>query len=94
MDGFDELKPEDKEKVRKAFQDGHVADEDIPESARKEGASGEEEEDEDAEKPKKKAASRKRKDPEAEGEAATEKPKRSRATKAKASPNILARYSL
>lgn len=87
LDGFDELQAEDKEKVRKAFQDGHVADEDIPETAKKEGAAGEEDEDEE-EKPKKKAASRKRKDTEAEGEAATEKPKRSRTAKAKASPNF------
>lgn len=87
LDGFDELKPEDKEKVRKAFQDGHVADEDIPETAKKEGAAGEEDEDEEGEKPKKKTASRKRKDTEAEGEPATEKPKRSRTTKAKASSN-------
>lgn len=93
LDGFDELNPEDKEKVRKAFQDGHVADEDIPESAKKEGAAGEEDEDEEADKPKKKAASRKRKDTEAEGEAATEKPKRSRTTKAKVSQISLHRFA-
>jgi hypothetical protein len=92
LDGFDDLKPEDKERIRKALQDGHVAEDDIPPSAKKEGAAAEgtegEGEDEGEEKPKKKAASRKRKDTEAEGEAAAEKPKRSRTTKAKASPNF------
>ncbi|PCH44734.1 zf-PARP-domain-containing protein [Wolfiporia cocos MD-104 SS10] len=52
LDGFEELKAEDQEKVRKAWEDGKVADEDVPESARK--PEGEEEDDE--EKPKKKAA--------------------------------------
>jgi len=58
LDGFDDLKPEDKDRINKALQDGHVAEDDIPESA-KEGE----------EKTKKKAASRKRKDTEAKGEA-------------------------
>ena len=35
LDGYDELRAEDKAKVVKAWQDGHVADEDIPETARK-----------------------------------------------------------
>jgi len=90
LDGFEDIKPEDKERIRKALQDGHVAEEDIPPSARKEGAAdeGTEGEDEGEEKPKKRAAPRKRKETEAEGEAAAEKPKRSRTTKAKASPNF------
>ena len=33
--GYDEIRPEDQAKVIKAWQDGHVADEDIPETARK-----------------------------------------------------------
>ena len=35
LDGYEDLKPEDQEKVNKAWEEGHVADEDIPESARK-----------------------------------------------------------
>ena len=47
LDGYDDLKPEDQEKVNKAWEEGHVAEEDIPETAKKpEG-------DEEEEKPKK-----------------------------------------
>ncbi|KAF8156779.1 hypothetical protein B0H34DRAFT_642276, partial [Crassisporium funariophilum] len=35
LDGYDDLTAEDKAKIIKAWQDGHVADEDIPDSARK-----------------------------------------------------------
>ncbi|KAI0251934.1 hypothetical protein BJV78DRAFT_1207868 [Lactifluus subvellereus] len=74
LDGFDELQPADQEKIRKAWEDGHVADEDIPETARKaEGG------DDVAEaKPKKKRAPTKKDD---EGEAA--KPKKARTSKKK-----------
>lgn len=49
LDGYEGLRPEDQAKVIKAWQEGHVADEDIPETARKPvGEDGEEEE-----KPKK-----------------------------------------
>jgi len=34
MDGYDELNAEDKAKIDAAFENGHVADEDIPDSAR------------------------------------------------------------
>ncbi|KAI0070546.1 zf-PARP-domain-containing protein, partial [Panus rudis PR-1116 ss-1] len=44
LDGFEELKPEDQEKIRHAWQDGKVAEEDIPESAKKEEGEGEDEE--------------------------------------------------
>jgi hypothetical protein len=72
LDGFDELQPADQEKVRKAWEDGHVADEDIPETARKaEGGDDAEEA-----KPKKKRASAKK---DGEGEAA--KPKKARTSK-------------
>jgi hypothetical protein len=74
LDGFDELQPADQDKIRKAWEDGHVADEDIPETARK--AQGD---DEEEEKPKKKRAPAKK----GEGEAA--KPKKARTSK-KASP--------
>lgn len=35
IDGFEEISEEDQRRVEKAYDDGHVADEDIPESARK-----------------------------------------------------------
>lgn len=53
IDGFEEITEDDQEKVRKAFEVGHVADEDIPETARKPDPPSGEEEQED-EKPKKK----------------------------------------
>ena len=52
LDGYEDLKPEDQEKVNKAWEEGHVADEDIPESARK-ADDGEDDGEEKA--PKKKA---------------------------------------
>lgn len=58
LDGFDELNDEDKEKIRKAWEVGHVADEDIPDTARKADDDGEEEDEGDEEKPKKKAAAK------------------------------------
>ena len=58
LDGFDELNEQDQEKVRKAWEEGHVADEDIPDSARKPAGEEEDEDEEDA-KPKKKAAAKK-----------------------------------
>jgi hypothetical protein len=73
LDGYDALSPEDKGKIDKAWIDGHVADEDIPESGKKPiGEEGEEE------KPKRKKAAAKKTD-----EEAADKPKRARATKAK-----------
>lgn len=58
LDGFEELKAVDKERVRKAWEDGKVADEDIPASAQVGG--GDQDED-DAAKPKKKRAPPKKK---------------------------------
>jgi Poly(ADP-ribose) polymerase and DNA-Ligase Zn-finger region len=58
LDGFEELKAVDKERVLKAWEEGQVADEDIPESAKK-GSGGEDEEEEP--KPKKKRAPPKKK---------------------------------
>lgn len=72
LDGFDELQPADQEKVRQAWDDGHVADEDIPETARK--PEGEDEVDEA--KPKKKRAPSKKDDG---GEVV--KPKKARTSK-------------
>jgi hypothetical protein len=72
LDGFEDLQPADQEKVRQAWDNGHVADEDIPDTARK--PEGEDEADEA--KPKKKRASSKNDDG---GEVV--KPKKSRASK-------------
>lgn len=73
LDGYEALKPEDQARVIKAYQEGHVADEDIPESARKPADEGEE-------KPKK--AGRKKKADDDEGES-TEKPKKAKASTSK-----------
>lgn len=58
LDGFDDLNDEDKEKIRKAWEVGHVADEDIPDTARKTDDAGEEDDEDDEGKPKKKAAAK------------------------------------
>jgi len=58
LDGFEELKAVDKDRVRKAWEDEKVADEDIPDSAKKVG--GEDDEEEET-KPKKKRAPAKKK---------------------------------
>ena len=77
LDGFDELQPADQDKIRKAWDDGHVADKDVPETARKpdadDGAN-------DEAKPKKKRASPKKDD---EGDVA--KPKKAARTSKKVS---------
>lgn len=78
LDGFEDLNDDDKAKIIKAYEDGQVADEDIPESARKP---------EGEEKPKKKAGGKKaaKKDEDAEEgeeEEAEEKPKKKAAKKA------------
>ncbi|KZT68398.1 zf-PARP-domain-containing protein [Daedalea quercina L-15889] len=57
LDGFEDLEEDDKDKIRKAWEDGQVADEDIPESARK--AKGEEA---DEDKPKAKKGGKKKVD--------------------------------
>jgi hypothetical protein len=85
LDGYEDLTAEDKQKVDTAWEVGHVADEDIPESARKPAG---EDEDEDEDKPKKKAAAKKapakkKKAEESGDEEPAEKPKKARATKAK-----------
>lgn len=79
LDGFEDLKEEDQERVRRAWEEGRVADEDIPSTARKpvDDANAED----DDEKPKKKRAPAKKK-VEAEGDE-EEKPKKKRATKPK-----------
>ena len=52
LDGFGDIRSEDQDKVVKAYEDGHVAEEDIPESVKKQDG------DED-EKPKKKSGGKK-----------------------------------
>ncbi|KAF8521768.1 hypothetical protein BU17DRAFT_33599, partial [Hysterangium stoloniferum] len=59
LDGFEELKEADQERVRKAWEDGRVAEEDIPATAKKTGDAGDA--GEDNEKPKKKRAPPKKK---------------------------------
>jgi hypothetical protein len=75
LDGYDDLKPEDKEKVNKAWEEGKVAEEDIPESAKK--PQGDDEEADDDKKTKgKKAGAKKPAAPDGE-----DKPKRARSSK-------------
>jgi hypothetical protein len=63
IDGYEELNDEDKARVVTAWEEGHVADADIPDTAKKP-------EGEEAEKPKKKATKKasKKKDEDAEEE--------------------------
>ncbi|TFK41503.1 poly polymerase and DNA-ligase Zn-finger region-domain-containing protein [Crucibulum laeve] len=87
LDGYDDLKPEDQAKVKESWQQGHVAEGDIPASAKKDdgAAEGEEEEEKPKKKAKKTAA---KKADESEGESAAEKPKKARASKAKVGLNL------
>ena len=54
IDGFEEISEEDQRRVEKAYEEGHVADEDIPDTARKPA-----EDDKDKVEGKKKKASKK-----------------------------------
>jgi hypothetical protein len=79
LDGFEELKDEDKDRLRKAWEEGHVATEDVPETADASkilpGANAD-----DEEKPKRKRApaKKKAKDEEDGDDEPLEKPKRGR----------------
>ncbi|KIL62865.1 hypothetical protein M378DRAFT_165140 [Amanita muscaria Koide BX008] len=75
LNGYDDLKAEDQERIQKALEEGHVADEDIPNSARKK--EGEED------KPKKRATKRKAASDDEGEEEVAEKPKKSHSTQAK-----------
>lgn len=75
IDGYEALSAEDQAKVNKAWEDGHVADEDIPDTARKPEA------DDDEDKPKKKRAPAKKAAAADDGEEPKEKPKRTRKPK-------------
>jgi len=94
LDGYEELRPEDQAKVDKAWEDGHVADEDIPESAQKPpknnsgGETDEEVAKEKAKKSKKVSAAKKKaeKDTAPELEDEDEKPKKKRAPPKKKAP--------
>jgi len=70
LDGFDELEPADQDRIRKAWDEGCVPDEDVPETARKP------EKADDEEKPRKKRAPSKKDD-----EADVAKPKKARTSK-------------
>ncbi|KZV91544.1 zf-PARP-domain-containing protein [Exidia glandulosa HHB12029] len=81
LDGYEELEPADQEKIKTAWEEGKVADEDIPDSARKPAKEGD---DEEEEKPKRKrAAPKKKKDEDAEDDDEEEKPKAKRAPRKK-----------
>lgn len=97
LNGYDELRPEDQAKIDKAWVDGHVADEDIPETARKpvkDDEGGASDPDKDKEKAKKKAkaaaaAARKKKAAEkaaASDEEDDDEPKKKRAPPKKKAP--------
>ena len=78
LDGFEELNEEDQQKLKTAWEAGHVAEEDIPPTAKKED--GEEE------KPKKRATKKKKEaEDDGEGEEEEEKPKKARGRKPKVS---------
>ncbi|TFK70796.1 zf-PARP-domain-containing protein [Pluteus cervinus] len=79
LDGYEDLKPEDQAKIRQAYRDGHVANEDIPETARK-PAREEGGEKIDEEKPKKEHDHAKKKVVDED----SEKPKNKRAPRKKA----------
>jgi hypothetical protein len=86
LDGYDSLEPEDKEKVNKAWEEGKVAEEDIPESAKK--PQGDDEEADDDKKTKgKKAGAKKAAAPDGE-----DKPKRARSSKKVGSVFISVRF--
>ena len=75
LDGYEDLKPEDKEKVNKAWEEGKVAEADIPESAKK--LQGDDEKaDDDTTTKGKKASAQKAAAPDGE-----DRPKRARSSK-------------
>ncbi|KAJ6516401.1 hypothetical protein C8R45DRAFT_243431 [Mycena sanguinolenta] len=85
LDGFDELSPEDQAKITKAWEVGHVDDEDIPDSARKDN--DDEDDEDDEEKPKKKKAAPKKKKA-AQDEDEEPKPKKKAAPRKKVGADI------
>merc|ERR1711939_482199 len=87
LDGYEDLRPEDQAKIDKAFEDGHVDPDDVPESAKKpeddEAAEGEG--DESPAKKKKPAAKKSKKAKEEEG-APDEAEEKKAAPKKRAAP--------
>jgi hypothetical protein len=81
VDGFEDLKPEDQEKITKAFENGKVDPADIPDTAKKPEVEGDDAEEEE-EKPKKKAPAKRKKKEEEEGDG-EEKPKKAPAKRKK-----------
>jgi len=82
IDGFEDLRPEDQNRVTKALEDGEVAQEDIPDSAKKPDDGKEKEE----EKPKKAKRAPKKRKAEDGADEREEKPKKARATSSKVCP--------
>ena len=76
LDGFEELREDDQEKLKAAWEAGHVADDDIPPTAKKSDGDGEEE------IPKERASEKKK---EADNNKEDEKPRRSRGRRPKVS---------
>lgn len=76
LDGFDDLKDDDKDRLRHAFEEGKVADADIPATARKPA-------DEEGEKSKKKRAPAKKAEADTD-EGGEERPKKAPARKSRA----------
>ena len=62
LDGYDNLRPEDQAKIIKAWQDGRIPDEDIPEGARKPARADGSEDDEEKPKKSKRAPAKKKAD--------------------------------
>ncbi|KAJ7367800.1 hypothetical protein DFH08DRAFT_5992 [Mycena albidolilacea] len=83
VDGFEDLSEEDQARFSKAFENGEVPDEDIPDSARKPAAGDDDDDDEDGDKPKKKKAAPKKKKTAAEDGDDEPKPKKKAAPKKK-----------
>ncbi|KAJ6543918.1 hypothetical protein B0H19DRAFT_957004 [Mycena capillaripes] len=82
IDGFNDLNDADQARVNKAWEDGHVAAEDVPESARKPGE-GEDSEDYETGAPKKKKAAPRKKKADAEDGDEEPKPKKKAAPRKK-----------
>jgi len=76
LDGFDDLKDDDKDRLRHAFEEGKVADADIPATARKPT-------DDEGEKSKRKRAPAKKAEADTD-EGGEEKPKKAPARKSRA----------
>jgi hypothetical protein len=92
LDGYEALKPEDQAKIVNAWQEGHVADEDIPDTARKTADDEDKGEEEKPKKAKRAPAKKKAAAPAAAGSEveAEDRPKRKAKTAAPAKVRSIA----